>query len=260
MRRLSSAQRAELTAAIERLAQATARETPPLGPNGKTQPDPPDAQPRQLWLATLTSLMAIRDSAEQLAASAALSAAQHGADYPAIGAAAGMTRQGARRKWPGLAGLADQRQRKLTWWNTHAGEFAECVRAVLATAEGRPGLPWLETLRARLAEFEQASTAQRLDAFDLLLVDAYAVALNAATPTDPAAAKPIGLLAALTADAYAATNGHSALLSRDGDACGTRGCPATRWSNCSVPMAATRGFQRAGSTPSKHSSSRPIAF
>ncbi|MFC0541483.1 hypothetical protein [Kutzneria chonburiensis] len=83
---LSDEQRAELTAAIDRLSRA----------------DDADGDQREHWLAVLTTLLAVRDSAEQLAATAARRAAEHGADYPDIGAAAGMTRQGARRKWPGL--------------------------------------------------------------------------------------------------------------------------------------------------------------
>jgi hypothetical protein len=83
---LSDEQRAELTAAIDRLSRA----------------DDADGDQREHWLAVLTTLLAVRDSAERLAATAARRAAEHGADYPDIGAAAGMTRQGARRKWPGL--------------------------------------------------------------------------------------------------------------------------------------------------------------
>lgn len=86
---LSDEQRADLTAAVDRLARTAAPS--------------PDGDQREHWLAVLTALLAVRDSAEQLAAAAARSAAEHGADYPDIGAAAGMTRQGARRKWPGLA-------------------------------------------------------------------------------------------------------------------------------------------------------------
>ena len=225
MRGLSDAQRAKLTAAIEQLAWTVARENLELEPDAGPRADPPDAELPQPWLAALTALLAIRDSAEQLAASVALSAAQRGADYPAIGDAAGMTRQGARRKWPGLAGLADQRQRKLSWWNTRGGQFTECVRAVLAIAEGQPGLPWLANLHAQLTESGQASPVRRLEALDMMLVDAHAVALNALMPDDPTAARLIGLLAALTADAYAATNGHSALITRDAKACGTHDCP-----------------------------------
>jgi len=200
-------QRVNLTSAVEQLAWTAARET--LGQ---------DADQREQWLAALRSLLAIRDSAEQLAASAALSAAEHGADYPAIGAAAGMTRQGARRKWPGLAGLSESRYRKTTWWDAHGREFVSCAQAVLAVTEGDPGLPWAATLRARLAEMP--------DAFDHVMVDAHAVAMGAPTPVDPDAARSIGKLAALTADAYAATNGHSALVSRAAKACGTANCLA----------------------------------
>ncbi|TDD48523.1 hypothetical protein E1286_15370 [Nonomuraea terrae] len=199
------------------------RETLELDPDAGPRSDLPDADLRQMWLAALTSLLAIRDSAEQLAASAALSAAQHGADYPAIGAAAGMTRQGARRKWPGLAGLSDERQRKLTWWNRRGDQFARCVRAVLTTSEESPRLA---ALRERLDDIEQASPAQRIDAFDLALVDAHAVAVGTPSPAEPAAAHASGLLAALTADAYAAMNSHQSLLTGENLTCGTDGCPS----------------------------------
>lgn len=222
MRRSSEAQRTDLAAAVERLAWTAVRETLQLGPDAGPGSDLADADLRQLWLAALTSLLAIRDSAEQLAASAALSAAQRGADYPAIGEAAGMTRQGARRKWPGLAGLSDERQRKLAWWADRGDQFARCARAVLATsAEG----PRLAALRDRLDDIEQASPAQRTDAFDMALVDAAAVAAVEPAPADPAAAHAYGLLAALTADAYATMSSQSSLLSREGLACGTDGCP-----------------------------------
>jgi hypothetical protein len=227
VRDLTGPQRATVTTAVEQLAWTMARELLELEPGAGPRPDLPDADLRQMWLAALRSLLAIRDSAEQLAASAALSAAQHGADYPAIGDAAGMTRQGARRKWPGLAGLSDERQRKLSWWNGHEEQFARCVQAVLATAEGQPEQPRLANLRARLAEIEEASPAQRLDAFDWLLVDAHAVGLGTPTPIESAAARAIGLLAALTADAYAATNSHSSLVIHDNLACGANGCSSS---------------------------------
>lgn len=196
-------QRTNLTGAVEQLAWTAARETLDR-----------DADQQEQWLAALRALLAIRDSAEQLAAAAALSAAEHGADYPAIGAAAGMTRQGARRKWPGLAGMSESRYRKSTWWDAHEREFIACAQAVLAVVEESP---WSEALRSRLSELP--------DAFDHVMVDAHTVAVGAATPTDPEAARSIGKLAALTADAYAATNGHSALVSRAAKACGTAGCP-----------------------------------
>jgi hypothetical protein len=222
VRRLSDAQRTDLAAAVEQLAWAVARESLQLGPDAGPGADRPDADLRQMWLAAVTSLLAIRDSAEQLAASAALSAAQRGADYPAIGEAAGMTRQGARRKWPGLAGLSDERQRKLEWWARRGEQFARSARAVLATSgEG----PRLAALRERIDDIERASPAQRIDAFDLALVDAAAVAVGAPAPADPVAAQACGRLAALTADAYAAVSGYSSLLGREGLRCGTGGCP-----------------------------------
>src|SRR3979409_1291583 len=101
---MSDGQRHGVTTAGEQLAWTVVRETLELEPDAGRPSDVPDADLRQMWLTSLTALLAIRDSAEQLAASAALSAAERGADYPAIGHAAGMTRQGARRKWPGLAG------------------------------------------------------------------------------------------------------------------------------------------------------------
>jgi hypothetical protein len=223
MRRLPDAQRTDLAAGVERLAWAAARETLQLGPDAGPGPDLADADLRRMWLAALASLLAIRDSAEQLAASAALSAAQRGADYPAIGEAAGMTRQGARRKWPGLAGLSDERQRKLAWWASRGDQFTRCARAVLATsAEG----PRLAALRERLDDIGRASSpAQQTGAFDMALVDAAAVAAGEPAPAGPAAAHAYGLLAALTTDAYAAMNSYSSLLSREERACGTGGCP-----------------------------------
>jgi hypothetical protein len=220
---MPDAQRADLSTAVEQLARTAAREMLELEPGVGPHVDLPDAESRTMWLAALTALLAIRDSAEQLAASAALSAAQHGADYPAIGAAAGMTRQGARRKWPGLAGLSDERQRKLTWWDRHGDQFAHCVRAVLTTSEESPRLA---ALRERLDDLEQTSPAQRADVFDLALVDAHAVAVGTLTPTDPTAVHASGMLAALTADAYAATNSHSSLLPRENRVCGTADCPS----------------------------------
>jgi hypothetical protein len=221
MRRSSEAQRTDLAAAVERLAWTAVRETLQLGPDAGPGSNLADADLREMWLAALTSLLAIRDSAEQLAASAALSAAQRGADYPAIGEAAGMTRQGARRKWPGLAGLSDERRRKLAWWASRGDQFARCARAVLATSAEEPRLA---ALRERLDDIGQASPAEQTDAFDMALVDAAAVAAVEPAPAGAAAARAYGLLAALTADAYAAMSSYSSLLNREDLACGTGDC------------------------------------
>lgn len=59
----------------------------------------------------------------------------------------------------------------------------------------------------------------------MALVDAAAVAADSPAAADPAASYAYGLLAALTADAYAAMSSYSSLLSREDLACGTDGCP-----------------------------------
>lgn len=220
------AQRADVTTAVEQLAWTQVREALHLEPETGAPGDLSDPELRQMWLAALTTLLAIRDTADMLAASAALSAAQHGADYPAIGDAAGMTRQGARRKWPGLAGLSDERRGKLAWWNQHGHQFLTCVRAVLAPG-GQPDPLRLDLLRERLEDIEQASPAERMEAFDMLLIDAHVVAAVTPSHADPAAAHARGLLAAFTADAYAATNSHAALVTRDHLTCAAHGCTTT---------------------------------
>ncbi|MEU6404258.1 hypothetical protein [Streptomyces sp. NPDC046985] len=53
-------------------------------------------------LAHLRLLTHLRQAVDQLEARAAHQAADAGAGYPEIGRASNMTRQGARRRWPGL--------------------------------------------------------------------------------------------------------------------------------------------------------------
>ncbi|MFD5814204.1 response regulator [Streptomyces sp. NPDC127038] len=53
-------------------------------------------------LALLHVLDQLQQAAERLQRGAAVTAARAGAGYPQIGAACGMSRQGARRRWPGL--------------------------------------------------------------------------------------------------------------------------------------------------------------
>ncbi len=67
---------------------------------------------RRAWLALLAALTAAEREVAKLAATAAERAAEHGADYPDLGNAAGMTRQGARRRWPGLSRRDQHRQRE----------------------------------------------------------------------------------------------------------------------------------------------------
>ncbi|MFD3546754.1 response regulator [Streptomyces sp. NPDC058655] len=62
----------------------------------------PTADDPERPLALLHLLDQLRQAAERLQRDAAEAAARAGAGYPQIGAACGMTRQGARRRWPGL--------------------------------------------------------------------------------------------------------------------------------------------------------------
>jgi hypothetical protein len=68
----------------------------------QTARDSASTSPERIYLRQLTALVAIRAAADELANTAAAEAAQGGANYPAIGEAAGMTRQAARVRWPGL--------------------------------------------------------------------------------------------------------------------------------------------------------------
>jgi hypothetical protein len=58
---------------------------------------------RAAALATLAVTKLAAEDVERIATIAATRAAELGADYATIGRAAGITRQGARRRWPGLA-------------------------------------------------------------------------------------------------------------------------------------------------------------
>ncbi|MEV4950012.1 response regulator [Streptomyces sp. NPDC053755] len=82
-------------AAVGNLAQHLARRL--LNVSSRTAPDDPAEA-----LALLHVLDHLQRAAERLQRQAAAAAARAGAGYPQIGAACGMTRQGARRRWPGL--------------------------------------------------------------------------------------------------------------------------------------------------------------
>lgn len=74
-------------------------------------------QRRKAWLATLAGLAAVQSESTRLAEEAAAQAVDHGADYPDLGRAAGLTRQGARRRWPDLPvirSLSRRRRRSIT--------------------------------------------------------------------------------------------------------------------------------------------------
>ncbi|MFF1380437.1 response regulator [Streptomyces sp. NPDC058308] len=71
-------------------------------------PDPAPDDPAQA-LALLHLLDQARRATERLQREAAATAARAGAGYPQLGAACGMTRQGARRRWPGLFQYSNER-------------------------------------------------------------------------------------------------------------------------------------------------------
>ncbi|CAM5412262.1 MULTISPECIES: response regulator [Streptomyces] len=94
--RITPQETASLTdAAVGDLAQRLARRL--LG--APSHPPPDDPAPA---LALLHVLDHLKQATERLQQEAAAAAARAGAGYPQIGAACGMTRQGARRRWPGL--------------------------------------------------------------------------------------------------------------------------------------------------------------
>jgi sugar/nucleoside kinase (ribokinase family) len=88
---------------LQQLAWAQARRADPDLPESPWAEGLTSTERRQAWLAMLAALTATEREIGTLTATAAERAAEHGADYPALGAAAGMTRQGARRRWPGLS-------------------------------------------------------------------------------------------------------------------------------------------------------------
>jgi hypothetical protein len=83
----------EVVARVDHLARTIARARVTAQAGGDEQGK---------WLVQLAILTAIRRAADALAAHAAARAAGHGAKYPALARAAGMSRQNARVRWPGL--------------------------------------------------------------------------------------------------------------------------------------------------------------
>jgi hypothetical protein len=71
---------------------------------------PPD-RARQVQLALLGALEQMRAAVDDRARTAAYEAAAAGADYGDLGEAVGMTRQGARRRWPDLAEISKAARR-----------------------------------------------------------------------------------------------------------------------------------------------------
>ncbi|OPC76531.1 response regulator [Embleya scabrispora] len=87
------------TAAAEAEVDALVRDLTDRLTQTPTSPSP-DGAARALAL--LHTLDRVRYATERLQREAAVDAARAGAGYPQIGAACGLTRQGARRRWPGL--------------------------------------------------------------------------------------------------------------------------------------------------------------
>ena len=89
-------------AEVDSLAQRLARR---LSETSR-RPAPDDPAPA---LALLHVLENLQQAAERLQREAAVAAARAGAGYPQLGAACGMSRQGARRRWPGLFQHSDEK-------------------------------------------------------------------------------------------------------------------------------------------------------
>jgi hypothetical protein len=85
-------------AAVADLAQRLARRAWPMGDPHAAPGDLPEPDA----LAILHALVHLQQAVERQKDQAAGVAARNGAGYPQLGAACNMSRQGARRRWPGL--------------------------------------------------------------------------------------------------------------------------------------------------------------
>ncbi|WP_182453010.1 hypothetical protein [Streptacidiphilus sp. P02-A3a] len=86
-------------AAVADLAQRLAQRA--FRPMGDPQAGPGEV-PEHDALAILHALVHLQHAIERQKDRAATTAAREGAGYPQLGAACNMSRQGARRRWPGL--------------------------------------------------------------------------------------------------------------------------------------------------------------
>jgi hypothetical protein len=108
------------------LAWAWARRELGLGPGDppltEFSTDVPVERQREVRLKLLAVLEQIRTALDGKARHVAAAAATAGADYSDLGEAVGMTRQGARRRWPDLAELTRAaREQQSTAGKTEAG-------------------------------------------------------------------------------------------------------------------------------------------
>lgn len=92
----------ETTALVARLVDELARQ-PEEDPVHRTaDPVTTPGEARRTALVRLRVLGRVKEAVRELEDQAAHAAAAGGAGYPEIGQALGMSRQGARRRWPGL--------------------------------------------------------------------------------------------------------------------------------------------------------------
>ncbi|MFB7598819.1 hypothetical protein [Streptomyces sp. NPDC056160] len=91
----------ETVALVNRMVDELARH---LAPDTVAPPAEPldAAQSRSRALERLRVLSGVKEAVRRLEDQAALTAAASGAGYPEIGRAVSISRQGARRRWPGL--------------------------------------------------------------------------------------------------------------------------------------------------------------
>ncbi|WP_433406064.1 response regulator [Streptomyces sp. CA-146814] len=86
-------------------------------------PAPPASGDPAYALTLLHILDQLQQATERLQRQAATDAARAGAGYPQIGAACDMTRQGARRRWPGLFHHSNEKPTELPTMTTPARPF-----------------------------------------------------------------------------------------------------------------------------------------
>ncbi|WP_333772541.1 hypothetical protein [Streptomyces sp. IBSBF 3136] len=87
---------------VARLVDEVARNLAPENPRPPTEAADTTPDPHGYALLRLRVLTDVKRAVRHLEDQAARSAVESGAGYPEIGQAVGMSRQGARRRWPGL--------------------------------------------------------------------------------------------------------------------------------------------------------------
>ena len=105
---------AAVTDLARRLAALAMRPHSPAVPSAPGHTDAPsrpdETGPVPDALTRLHALEHLRRAAERLACETARTAARAGAGYPQLGEACGISRQGARKRWPGIVGPAPPSQ------------------------------------------------------------------------------------------------------------------------------------------------------